>query len=100
MKKVSGLLLLFLTLLLFNRRANAQKEFDGIRGTKHWPMFTDASNSFYHYIAGQAYQDLEKRSQKVAAIHTLDGWKQRQKWIRKTLNESVGAFPQKTPSRF
>ena len=60
MKKVSGLLLLFLTLLLFNRRANAQKDFDGIRGTKHWPMFTDASNSFYHYIAGQAYQDLEK----------------------------------------
>jgi cephalosporin-C deacetylase-like acetyl esterase len=97
MKKSSGLLLLFFLLLVFIKNTNAQKEFDGIRGTKHWPMFTDASNSLYHYIAGQAYEDLNKRSQKVAAIHTLDEWKQRQQWIRKTLNESVGAFPEKTP---
>lgn len=93
--KVFPLALLFL--LFFNRSTNAQAEFDGIRGTKHWPMFTDASNSLYHYIAGQAYDDLNKRSTKVAAIHTLDGWKQRQQWIRKTLQESVGAFPAKTP---
>jgi hypothetical protein len=93
--KVSSLLCVFF--LFFNRSVHAQKEFDGIRGTKHWPMFTDAANSLYHYIAGQAYDDLEKRSAKVAAIHTLEGWKQRQQWIRKTLDESVGSFPPKTP---
>jgi len=86
-----------LFLLFFNISTNGQKEFDGIRGTTHWPMFTDASNSLYHYIAQQAYEELNKRSEKVAAIHTLDGWKQRQQWIRNTLQESVGAFPSKTP---
>ena len=90
-------ILAFLSLLLVNSQVNAQKEFDGIRGTKHWPMFTDLSNSLYHYIAGQAYDYLNLRSDKISKINSLSEWKERQEWTRKALEESVGAFPSKTP---
>lgn len=77
--------------------ACAQKEFDGLRGTHNWPEFSDAPNALYHHIAEEAYTDLDKRSAKVAAINSLSGWQQRQKWIKKTLQEVVGPFPARTP---
>jgi cephalosporin-C deacetylase-like acetyl esterase len=73
---------------------NAQGELDVFR---RWIGFSDAPNSLYHYLASQAYELLDKRSIKVAALRTLPQWKQRQQWLRKTLAEVVGAFPRKTP---
>jgi cephalosporin-C deacetylase-like acetyl esterase len=90
-------ILSLLVILLFHNDITAQKEFDGIRGTKHWMMFADAPNSLYHYIADQAYTYLDNRSDKIAAIHSLAQWKERQQWIKKTLIETVGDFPVKTP---
>ena len=84
-------------LLLTYSSVQAQKEFDGGRGTHNWPWFSDAPNALYHHIAGRAYADLDKRLQKVADIHTLADWQQRQQWVKKTLQEGVGAFPEKTP---
>lgn len=75
----------------------SQKEFDGIRGTHNWIGLSDAPNALYHHIARQAYDYLDKRSEKIAAIHSLSAWQTRQKWIRKTLTEVVGSFPEKTP---
>lgn len=75
----------------------AQKEFDGIRGTRNWIGFSDAPNSLYHYIEDQANNYLDKRSDKIKAIQTLSEWQQRQKWIRNTLIHLVGPFPAKTP---
>src|SRR6185437_4911418 len=75
----------------------AQKEFDGIRGTRNWIGFSDAPNSLYHYIEDQANNYLDKRSDKIKAIQTLSEWQQRQKWIRNTLMDLVGPFPAKTP---
>lgn len=98
MKKVLKIsVFVCVSLLLLNNDINAQKEFDDIRGTKHWMMFSDAPNSLYHYIAGQAYTYLDLRSDKIATIHSLPQWKERQQWIKKTLQETVGAFPAKTP---
>lgn len=74
----------------------AQKEFDGIRGTKNWIGFSDAPNSLYHYLEGQADNYLDKRSDKITAINTLPEWEQRQRWIRSTLLDVVGPFPPKT----
>ncbi|KAA9038684.1 prolyl oligopeptidase family serine peptidase [Ginsengibacter hankyongi] len=90
-------ILSLLILLLFNKFIYAQKEFDDIRGTQHWMRFTDAPNSLYHYLANQAYFYLNKRSDEISRINSLSEWKQRQQWIKNTLKETVGPFPQKTP---
>lgn len=87
----------FLTILFINTDVQAQKEFDGGRGTHNWPEFSDAPNALYHLIADQAYDQLDKRSQKLNKIHTLAGWQQRQQWLKKTLQEAIGPFPEKTP---
>jgi hypothetical protein len=90
-----GMLLPLIVLLA--TAGNAQKEFDGIRGTHNWPEFSDAPNALYHHIADEAYSYLGKRSANVAAINSLSAWQQRQQWIRETLREVVGPFPEKTP---
>lgn len=85
--------LLALPLLALLPKAKAQKELNVITGSIH---YSDAPNALYHHIAKQAYDYLQKRSAKVAAIKTLAAWQERQAWIKKTLQESVGPFPQKT----
>jgi hypothetical protein len=62
-----------------------------------WIQFSDAPNSLYHYLAGQAYDLLEKRVSDIAGLNSLSGWQQRQKLIRETLLVIVGPFPEKTP---
>ena len=84
-------------LILAGTEVIAQKEFDGLRGTHKWMRFTDAPNALYHHVAGQAIERLEKRAGDVSGLKTLDEWKARQKWIRATLMEIAGPFPEKTP---
>lgn len=92
--------ILFITLvciLLLKTEGKAQPEFDGIRGTRNWIGLSDAPNAFYHYIEGQADDYLKKRADKIAGLHSLTDWQQRQKWIHATLMDIVGPFPAKTP---
>ncbi len=74
---------------------DAQNEYD-ILG-ENWLQYTDAPNSLYHYIAGQAYEMLAKRSEDISRITTLDEWQARQKMLQETLLDIVGPFPSKTP---
>ena len=83
--------------LLFVLVVNAQKEFDGLRGTHNWPEFSDAPNALFHHIANQAYGELDKRWQAVNRIRTIGEWQERQKWLKKVLVDVVGSFPVKTP---
>ena len=85
---------LSLTILLMNDRVNAQNELDVIRN--NWLQYSDASNSLYHHIAGQAYILLAQRAREIDKLSTLSDWQQRQKWIRETLLDIVGPFPEKT----
>jgi hypothetical protein len=62
-----------------------------------WIQFSDAPNSLYHYLAGQAYDLLAQRREEIARLSSLTDWQQRQKWIRETLLSIVGPFPEKTP---
>jgi len=62
-----------------------------------WIEYSDAHNSLYHYISGQAYPLLEKRAKEVAGFKSLADWQKRQEWLRKTLIDVVGVFPEKTP---
>ena len=113
MKEHTGLcktvFILSLVILFMNIRMDAQNkpgalnELDVIHsqgaGGKDniWIQFSDARNSLYHYISGQAYTLLDKRVQEVAAYNSLSDWQKRQEWLRTTLKEVAGRFPQKTP---
>lgn len=62
-----------------------------------WLQFSDAQNSLYHYLAAQSFDLLDKRANRIAALGSLSDWKGRQQSLRKTLNDAVGPFPEKTP---
>lgn len=73
----------------------AQNELDVIRN--NWLQYSDAPNSLYHHIAHQAYDLIDQRAAKIAGLSSLSEWQQRQKWVRETLLDIAGPFPEKTP---
>ena len=87
--------LIALVLSHLNTSMNAQKELDVIHD--NWLLFSDAPNSLYNHLTGQAYVLLAKRDSEIAGISSLPGWQKRQDFIRSTLNDVVGPFPEKTP---
>lgn len=92
---------IFILIFLFSLnadRARAQDELTVIgKGKNQWLHYTDASNALYHHLAGEAYRHLEERAQKIGGFSSLPEWQERQKWIRETLQKTVGPFPEKTP---
>jgi cephalosporin-C deacetylase-like acetyl esterase len=76
-------------------KINAQNEYDILRD--NWLLYTDAPNSLYHYITGQAYGMLASRSDEIAGIGSLKEWQERQQKVRETLLDIIGPFPEKTP---
>jgi hypothetical protein len=76
-------------------KVNGQNELDVVKN--NWLQYSDVQNSLYHYLADQAIELLQKRSEEVSRINTLAGWQERQKYIRETLMEITGPFPEKTP---
>ncbi|GAA4312402.1 alpha/beta hydrolase family protein [Compostibacter hankyongensis] len=62
-----------------------------------WNRYSDARNALYHDMAEQAYDQLEERERRIAQLHSLSDWQQRQKAVKKTLMDMVGPFPGKTP---
>ncbi len=88
---------LFVLLFLLFSGINAQENFEVIQLRNiYWMVYSDASNSLYNHIAGQAFEILEKRANEVSEINSLTGWQKRQKKINETLNEIIGPFPEKT----
>ncbi len=81
--------------LLAGITANAQSEM--IVLTDKWLEHTDAANSLYHNLSGQAYIMLKDREKKITGLQSLSDWQQRQELIKKTLFDIVGPFPEKTP---
>jgi hypothetical protein len=82
-------------ILLTYSSISAQKEFDVIKND--WLQYSDVQNSLYHYLADQAIDLLARRTVEISRISTLDGWQNRQKYIRETLLSITGPFPEKTP---
>lgn len=85
--------MLFITVLV-NNKVHAQNEYDVIRN--HWIGFTDAPNALYHHFAQQAYTLLDKHTAAIKDIHSLQDWQNRQQYIRQSLQDMVGPFPQRT----
>jgi hypothetical protein len=89
------ILIISFIILLPNTIVYGQNELDVVKN--EWMQYSDAQNSLYHYLADQAIGILEKRSDEVSQIKSLTDWQSRQKYIRETLMEIVGPFPEKTP---
>ena len=83
-----------LLVLLGNDKLIAQNELNVIRN--NWLQFSDAPNSLYHYLAGQACDLLAQRKSRIDGLNSLSDWQQRQKLLRDTLMAIVGPFPEKT----
>jgi hypothetical protein len=86
---------LSLLIVLTSERISAQNELDVIKNK--WLQYTNAPNSLYDHITGQAYVLLANRAEEIKNLNSLSDWQQRQKYIQETLLEIVGPFPEKTP---
>jgi hypothetical protein len=82
-------------LLLPNGIVKAQNELDVIRN--NWLQYTDAPNSFYHFLTGEAYQMLESRANEISQIKTKDQLLQRQAELKRTMWKILGPFQERTP---
>jgi dienelactone hydrolase len=91
---VLKIIFIALAILFKNTRLDAQ---DDLNIINKWLQFSDASNSLYHYLSGEAYQLLNYRTQKIAQLHSLQEWKERQVTVQKTIWNTLGPFPEKTP---
>jgi Acetyl xylan esterase (AXE1) len=88
-------LMILLTISNVNAQESINKELDVINN--NWLQYSDAPNSLYHYLSGQAFEMLYRRDQKISGINTLAEWQKRQLWIKEALIDVVGPFPEKTP---
>lgn len=84
----------FAIFLLYGHKAIAQQE--DLSVLSRWMRWTDATNTLYHHLTGQAVQLLEERAARVETLKTEGQWLKRQEEIRQTLMKIVGPFPEKT----
>ncbi len=89
---------MLIAFFLISNLISAQNDLNVIqRGNTYWLKHSDAQNSLYKYISGQAYQLLEERREKVSGTALLNDLQTRQNRVREKLIDIVGPFPAKTP---
>lgn len=62
-----------------------------------WMKYSDAQNTLYHHLTGEGFKLLDLRSEEVAKLTTPEELKKRQQYIRKTMWDLLGPFPEKKP---
>ncbi len=75
-------------------KAEAQKEYNVLQ---NWFLLRSDDNGLFRHLLQQSTNYLEKRTKTIAQINTLNDWKKRQQWAKKTLLEAIGPFPERTP---
>jgi len=65
--------------------------------TNNWLHYSDAPNSLYHHLTGEAYKMLAERSKRISQLKNITDWQNRQKEVRQILWDIIGPFPEKTP---
>ncbi len=73
----------------------AQNEFDVLRTPRL--QYSDAPNSLYQHLTGEAYQLLDIREEKTSGLSTPDQWRERQEQMKQSIWDVVGPFSEKTP---
>lgn len=97
---LNTLICFWLILLLPPAQIKAQDDLNVIHGgssNNNWLHYSDSQNSLYRHITGQAYDLLNERKEMVTAPQNLADLKQRQEYVRETLMDVIGTFPEKTP---
>lgn len=93
MKKFFYCIFLILTsLVLFHSKIKSQDTSDII---SEWLYFRNYQDALYRYISDEALKLLELRRQEVSNLHTCADWQKRQQWIKETLLDIIGPFPEK-----
>lgn len=87
---------MLLVMLLTDNMVNAQKQNDLDVISNYWLIYTDAPNSLYQYLTGEAFKMLESRAKSVKQVQTVNDWQKRQTSVRQTLWNLIGPFPEKT----
>ena len=89
-KRHFSYLLLFLIVLAilcsFCKITQVQDDFQTL---STWLQHSDAPNSFYHHLTGEAYQLLDMREEKTAQLSNPGEWKQRQEQIKQAMWDAV-----------
>jgi dipeptidyl aminopeptidase/acylaminoacyl peptidase len=85
-----------LVILIPDSKINAQKQNDLDVITNYWILYSDAPNSLYHYLTGEAVKMLESRDRDIKQLQTSDEWLKKQAAIKRTLWNIIGPFPEKT----
>ena len=96
-KALLGFSLFFLGILPQAGAQDALNVIGGESSNNSWLHFSDAPNSLYHHLTGQAYERLNQRSENLQNLQTRIDWEQRQQHVQQVLMETLGPFPEKTP---
>lgn len=93
---IPGLLILFLSLIT-TPNGIAQDADRDLEVYPYWKYYSDVSNTLYQILAERAFDQLNDRVQKIGELKTKEDWMARQKYVKSTLEEIVGPFPEKNP---
>ncbi len=80
--------------LMTSGKAVAQKEYNVLQ---NWFLLRSDDNALFRHLLQQSTHHLEKRTQTVVRINSLNDWKKRRQWAQKTLLDAIGPFPERTP---
>jgi hypothetical protein len=92
--KISGLVILIVILTVL--KASAQKNDLNVI-TNNWLQYSDARNTLYHYLTGEAFKMLDTREAEILRMRTVSDWQKRQQSVKDILWKIAGPFPEKTP---
>jgi cephalosporin-C deacetylase-like acetyl esterase len=95
-RRPSTLLRLCVGLLLTPHVAGAQAD-PASTVLDQWMLHTDAENSLYRHVLHLAERQLDQREDGLRLLATEGHWLDRQSFVRRTLREISGRFPERTP---
>lgn len=62
-----------------------------------WIEWSDGSKMLLHHLNRAAFALLDERDQAIANLGSQNDWMKRQQYVKQTLLELMGPFPEKTP---
>lgn len=90
----------FLIVLLFlgaTGNGIAQEKERDLEVYPYWKYYSDVSNTLYQVLADRAFDQLNERVQMIEKLETKEDWIRRQQYVKSTMEEIVGPFPEKNP---
>ncbi|MCP5109831.1 MAG: prolyl oligopeptidase family serine peptidase, partial [bacterium] len=82
--------------------ANAQQEdlrllSEWRQHNQRWIEFSHRGSMLLRRLNARAYAALDRRDREVSKLRTAEDWRQRQQSVKRTLNDILGPWPDRTP---